>query len=91
MNNRLIATLIYIVALLLLLIPFKVDAFEDYYVDWPTSDGKKQTSTLVISIDGCQTKFTMKNSDIEKFRNDKENLKTAVKIAIENAQTGCKR
>lgn len=82
--------LIHAMVLFLLLLPSGALSFE-YDVDWPTSDGRKQTSTLVITIDGCETKFTMKNSDIEKFRNDKENLKTAVKIAIQNAETGCKR
>lgn len=90
--NYLKVITIYLVPLVLVTCSFKkAEAFTDYDVDWPTSDGRKQTSTLVITIDGCETKFTMKNSDIERFRNDKDNLKAAVRIAIQNTETGCKR
>lgn len=81
--------LIHAAALLLLLLPCGAKAFE-YDVEWPESDGKKQTSTLVITINNCKTKITMKNSDIEKF-SQSENLKAAVQVAIQNEQTGCKR
>ena len=80
--------LVYIGALILALYPFKCFAFE-YDVEWPISDGKKQTSTIVITIDNCKTSITMKNSDIEQF-SKKENLEKAIKLALERAKNGCK-
>lgn len=68
----------------------KAEAFSEYDVEWPTSDGKKQTSTIVITIDGCRTLITMKNSDIEAFSKSKSILKEATATAIKRAKNGCK-
>lgn len=66
------------------------EAFMDYDVEWSTSDGKKQTSTLTITIDNCETKITMKNSDIEAFKNNFSIMNDVVASAIRRAKNGCK-
>lgn len=88
--NYLKVITIYLVPLVLVTCSFKkAEAFTDYDVEWPTSDGKKQTSTLVITIDGCKTAITMKNTDIETFSSNKKNLDEAVAVAIKRAANGC--
>lgn len=89
MDNFIKAMIVYVGALILCLISCKANAFQDYDVEWPISDGKKQTSTVVITIDGCKTKITMKNSDIESF-SQPDNIKKAVQTAIQNTNSGCK-
>lgn len=82
---------LYVVALALTTCLFNnAEAFTDYDVEWSTSDGKKQTSTLTITIDNCETKITMKNSDIEAFKNNFSIMNDVVASAIRRAKNGCK-
>lgn len=81
--------LIHIIALTLSLISCRVEAFDDYEVDWPTSVSG-QSHTLRITIDGCTTLFKVKDKDLEKFSKSKESLKEAIKAAISKKENGCK-
>ena len=78
------------VALVLLMssLPLKALAF-DYDVDWTSTNSKE--SILRITIDSCTTKFTVKNEDLEKFKDNADALTQAVKKAIERANDGCKK
>ena len=80
--------MIYIAAALLMAYPFRALAF-DYDVDWTSNNSKE--SILRITIDTCTTKFTVKNEDLEKFKNNPDALTQAVKKAIERAHSGCKK
>lgn len=73
---------------LLTSVSISASAFE-YDVEWPESNGAQQTSTLMITIDGCKTRIYMKNTDIEAFKRDSGALQRAVKLSIERSKSGC--
>lgn len=81
-------TLLYIAAALLMAFPFRALAF-DYDVDWTSNNSKE--SILRITIDNCTTNFTVKNDELEKFKNNPDALTQAVKKSIERANSGCKK
>lgn len=77
-------------AILLMLLSFHVHASE-IDVDWPTSDPKAHTHTLVITVDGCETKFIVKTKDLERLDKNDEALDLSLLIAKKHAATGCKK
>lgn len=88
MKDVIIKTLIiYAVAILLAMWPFRAAAFDDYDVNWVSNNSKE--SILIITIDGCDTKITVKNQDLEAFRKNASALTDAVKKAIERANNKC--
>jgi hypothetical protein len=81
--------LLYAIALsLAVLASSEADASTDYDIDWPTSISGKQ-HILRITIDSCVTLIKIKDSDLEKFSNDKTSLKEVVQIAIKHTLSGC--
>lgn len=81
------AALIHLAAFLLASLSLEVLAF-DYEVDWPTSD--KESHTLAITINGCETRFRILNEDFDKFVDNEKALTQAIDKAKERANSGCK-
>lgn len=81
------ALMIHICAFLLASCSLRAEAF-DFDVDWPTSD--KESHTLAITINGCETRFRVLNKDFEAFSNNKEALQQAIDKAIQRSKNGCK-
>jgi len=73
--------------LAILMMPAIASAFE-YDVDMPNS-GDPKIQLIRITIDSCQTKFKVKKADFEKFSENPAALTKLVKLAIENANSGC--
>lgn len=86
MNPILRILLVYLLAALILIFPFKSFCF-DYDVSWISLNSKE--SILVITIDNCKTKITVKNQDLEAFQKDNVSLMKAVKEAIKRSNNGC--
>ncbi len=85
------ALIIYLLALLLVSFPIKCLGF-DYEVDWPTSGNGKHS--LAITINGCETRFTIQDKNLEAFQNkvhnDKKTRQELISAAIKRAENGCK-
>lgn len=86
------ALLIHLLAFLLASFPLKVLAF-DYDVDWPTSGNGQHV--LAITVNGCETRFTIKDKDLDTFANsisDKNSNTSSDLIAAarKRAANGCK-
>lgn len=88
MGDLMKITLIYLIAAILVLLPFRAAAF-DYDVNWTSTNSKE--SILIITIDKCDTKFKVKNEDLEAFQKNAKALTDAVKKAIERANEGCSK
>ena len=72
--------------------PLKVMAF-NYDVDWPTSG--KGNHFLAITINGCETRFDIKDKDLSAFREavdtNRKGIRTEMIVkAIDHANNGCK-
>lgn len=72
----------------LLLIPFK--SFADVDVDWPERKAGENYHILAITVDGCETRFHIKNEDFYKFTANEKALGEALDKAEERAANGCK-
>lgn len=70
-----------------LLIPIRSAAI-DYDVEWPTSD-EKGIHLLVITINGCSTKFKVKDEDLSAFSENDKALDQAVDKSYERSNSGC--
>lgn len=75
--------------LLILLIPIKSLAFDDYDVDW-SPDRDSGMHVLRITIDGCETLFKIKDKDFYIFAKSKAALDQALDKAIEHKDHGCR-
>lgn len=78
------AFIIHIVAFLLASCSVDANAF-DYDVDWPTSGNGQHV--LAITINGCETRFTIKDKDLDTFANTSSDL---IAAARKRAANGCK-
>lgn len=86
------ALLIHLCALLLASCPMDAHSFE-YEVDWPTSGNGKHV--LAITIDGCETRFTIEDKNLENFTSAVHDKKTGtssslIAAARKRAENGCK-
>lgn len=64
-------------------------AFDDYDVDWPTSN-EKGVHILRIVIKDCKTIFKIKDKDFYSATANEEALQSALVKAFERAYSGCK-
>lgn len=85
------AALIHLFAFLLASVPVDASAF-DYDVDWPTSGNGRHV--LAITINGCETRFTIEDKNLQAFQdkvhNDKETRQELISAAIKRSKNGCK-
>jgi hypothetical protein len=60
----------------------------DYDVDMPNSGDPKFQMVRVV-IDGCETKFKIKNEDFNKFSKNDEAMDQLIQKAIQHSKSGC--
>jgi hypothetical protein len=63
--------------------PYNID------IDWPTSSTKE--SILAITVNQCETRFSIKNGDLIRFEESTKDLDEALKVAIKRYEDGCKK
>ena len=63
-------------------------AFDDYDVDFEPSK-VPGISIVRITVDGCTSKFKVKDKDFKTFSNSDDALKELIDIAIDQAAEGC--
>ena len=60
----------------------------EIYID-TIYDGPTNTK-VIISIDGCETVFNVKTTELDKLSSSSEDLDTMVRTAKERTKNGCK-
>lgn len=83
---------VHLLAFLLASCSTDANAF-DYDVDWPTSGNGKHV--LAITVNGCETRFTIKDKDLEAFTGAVHDKKTGTSLELiaaarKRAENGCK-
>ena len=73
----------------LMMLLFSISAAADVDVDWPYTD-QKGVHVLAITIDGCQTRFKIKDEDFKAFTNSSNALDEAIDKAEQRSSSGCR-
>jgi hypothetical protein len=60
----------------------------DIDIDWPTSTSNE--SMLAITVNKCETRFTIKNGDLVRFEKSTKDLDEVLRVAIKRYEDGCR-